>query len=104
MEKYKVIILKSALNDIEKIYEYIAYDLLSPNSASKITNHIFESISKLQTFPKKYTVLKFDTKNNQDIRRMNVDNYAVFFTIVSNTVKVISVFYGSSNIDYLLNK
>ena len=58
----------------------------------------------LQTFPKKYSVLKFDAKNNHDIRRMNVENYAVFFTIESNTVKVISVFYGSSNIDYILNK
>ena len=38
MEKYKVKILKSALIDIEKIYKYIAYDLLSPDSAFNITN------------------------------------------------------------------
>ena len=36
MKKYNVVITASALKDMEDLYNYIAYELYSPNSAKKL--------------------------------------------------------------------
>lgn len=45
MEKYEVNITDEALGDMEKIYEYIAFELLSPENAMGQYNRIADAWS-----------------------------------------------------------
>ena len=97
MKKYKVIITDEAITDIEKIYHYIAYDLLSLENALKQNTRILNAIFDLEKLPEKYAIYDTKSKKLKNIRKMNVDNYAVYFIVNTNTVIVISVLYGASN-------
>lgn len=54
MMKYEVKITDEALEDMEKIYEYIANELLAPESAMGQYNRIAEAILTLDSFPEKF--------------------------------------------------
>ena len=51
MKQYKVEITKEALQDMEDIYNYIAIDLLAPDTAMGQSNRIADEILTLDTFP-----------------------------------------------------
>ena len=97
MKKYKVIISDSAIGNIIKIYNYIAFELLSPETALKQYNLIVNSILKLETFPEKYVIDETKYKKIRNVRRMNVSKFVVFFLVDKNVVKIISVLYGGMN-------
>jgi plasmid stabilization system protein ParE len=48
MEKYNVLIADKALRDMENIYQYIAEELLSPETAMRQYNRIADSILSLE--------------------------------------------------------
>ena len=94
MQSYKIKITKEALTDMEQIYDYIAYELLSPDTAMKQYNRISDAISSLGAFPEKYRCI-----NKREQRRMLVDNYSVFYVIKENDVIVTNVLYSASDIE-----
>ena len=51
MKKYDVIIAEQADHDLRSIYEYIAYDLFSPENAERQLYRLEKSIEGLDTFP-----------------------------------------------------
>ena len=78
MKQYKVEITKSALQDMEDIYNYIAEELLAPENAMGQYNRIADAILSLDTFPEKFRLLESEPEKAKEIRRMVVDNYSVF--------------------------
>ncbi len=103
MKKYSVQLTKTALDDIESIYIYIAEKLLSPENAIRLYNRLKEAILKLDTFPERYNILDLGSELHHLVRRMPVDNYSVFYIVEDNTVVIIDVLYSSSNIENILN-
>lgn len=99
MKHYKVEITKSALQDMEDIYNYIAEELLSPENAMGQYNRIADAILSLDIFPEKYRVFEAEPENSKVIRRMVVDNYSVFYVIDENKVVVTNVLYSASDIE-----
>ena len=51
MKKYKVIIADQADQDLRGIFEYIAFELLSPDNAAGQLDRLETAIEKLDTFP-----------------------------------------------------
>lgn len=99
MKQYKVEITKSALQDMEDIYNYIAEELLAPENAMGQYNRIADAILSLDTFPEKFRLLESEPEKAKEIRRMVVDNYSVFYVIKEDRVIVTDVLYSASDIE-----
>lgn len=103
MMKYEVKITDEALEDMEKIYEYIANELLAPENAMGQYNRIAEAILTLDSFPEKFSLFEMEPEHSWGMRRMIVDNYLVCYLIDSDVVTVTDVLYGASNVHTRLN-
>lgn len=99
MELYKVEITKEALQDMEDIYDYIAVELLSPETAIGQYNRIADEILTLDVFPQRYRIMDSEQERRIELRRMLVDNYSVFYLIRGNKVIVTDVLYTASDIE-----
>ncbi len=99
MELYKVEITKEALQDMEDIYDYIAVELLSPETAIGQYNRIADEILTLDVFPQRYKVMDSEQERRIELRRMLVDNYSVFYVIYDDKVIVTDVLYTASDIE-----
>ena len=99
MMQYNVQITDEALEDMEQLYNYIAYVLLSPENAMGQYNRIADAILTLDTFPERFRIMDSEPEHSKEIRRMLVDNYSVFFVIQYDKVVVTDVLYSASDID-----
>ena len=97
---YSIEFSEIATNDLNEIFEYIATNLKSPQSAIKILSSIESAISSLQIMPERYHV--YDTKKwkERNLRVMPVDNYLVFYIPTHNNLKVtiIRILYSKRNV------
>ena len=73
MEKYEVNITDEALDDMEKIYEYIAFELLSPENAMGQYNRIADAILTLDLLPDRFALFESEPEHSRGMRRMVVD-------------------------------
>lgn len=99
MRQYKVLVTDEALNDMRLIYEYIAEELLSPDTAMGQYNRIADAIESLDQMPERIKLMESEPEKTRGLRRLIVDNYAVFFIIEDETVIVTNVLYGASDIE-----
>ena len=99
MKQYKVEITKEALQDMEDIYNYIAFELLAPENAMGQYNRIADEILKLDAFPERFRILDSEPEKRMELRRMLVDNYSVFYTIREDKVIVTDDLYTASDIE-----
>lgn len=98
MDKYEVKITDNALSDMEKIYNYIATDLLSSANAIGQYNRIADAILSLEVFPKRYPLFETEPEHSRNLRKMSVDNYLVCYIADETSVTVTNVLYGASDI------
>ncbi len=96
MKHYEINITNEALQDMNQIYNYIAYSLNSPINAYKQYNRIAKQILKLELFPNKF--VEFEYASNKFLHRMVVDNYSIFYHIGDNVVTITNVLYNGSDI------
>lgn len=99
MMQYNIQITDEALEDMEQLYNYIAYVLLSPENVMGQYNRIADAILTLDTFPERFRIMDSEPEHSKEIRRMLVDNYSVFFVIQYEKVVVTDVLYSASDID-----
>jgi plasmid stabilization system protein ParE len=81
MKKYKVEITNEAINDLERIYVYIATSLLSPDIASGQYERITQNILKLATMPERYRLIELEPERSRGLRIMPVDNYSIIYLV-----------------------
>lgn len=98
---YRVYYTEQAESDLKAIYEYIAYTLLVPETAKKITGRIMTEISSLNEMPMRYPLYKKEPWKSKGLRNFSVGNYMVFYLPVEdkNAVAVIRIMYGGRNIE-----
>ena len=99
MKQYRVLITDEALNDMESIYEYIAGELLTPDTAIGQYNRIADAIETLDQMPERIKLMESEPEKTRGLRKLIVDNYAVFFIIEDDAVIVTNVLYGASDIE-----
>ena len=99
MMPYKVVVTEKAKRYLADIFDYIAYQLHSPGAAKDLFEKIIRAIESLDTFPKRFAVLDFEEKFPDEVRRIMVKNYSVFYTVQEEekTVVVLGVFYSASD-------
>lgn len=99
MIQYTIEITDEALADMEQLYHYIAFNLLSPENAIGQYNRITDAILKLEMLPERFPIMDSEPEHSKEIRRMLVDNYSVFYVIQVEKVTVTDVLYSASDID-----
>ena len=104
MNKYAVKISDEAFSDIEKIYDYIANDLKSPDNAKSQYTKISEGILSLNSFPNRFPLFDAEPEHSWGMRFMRIGNYLVCFIVDSDTVTVTDVIYGASDVHFRLGE
>ena len=102
---YEVITTDQADADLRGIYEYIAFELLSPDNAAGQLERLEEYIIGLEKFPEKFRPYEKEPWNSRGLRAMPVDNYLVFYIPNKDIgiVTVIRVMYVGRDVDNQLN-
>lgn len=98
---YEVIATDQADSDLRDIYEYIAFELLSPENARRQLDRLEENIIGLETFPEKFRAYEKEPWKSRGLRVMPVDHYLVFYIPDNDTrtVIVIRVMYEGRDVD-----
>lgn len=104
MKEYQVIITESAIENLEDIYEYIAFKLQSPNVASSLYQKIKRAIFSLNVMPFRYKITDIEPGRSQGLHQMRVENYYVFYLIIANKVYVTNILYCQPDISARLTQ
>lgn len=97
---YEVITTEQADFDLRGIYEYIAFELLSPDNAAGQLDRLEEHIIGLEEFPEKFRPYEKEPWHSRGLRVMPVDNYLVFYIPDKEAmiVTVIRVMYSGREV------
>lgn len=103
---FEVEISDQADNDLRNIYEYIAFELQSPDNASGQLDRLEKGIMGLDQMPKRFREYEKEPWHSRGLHIMPVDNYCVLYIpdIDKAVVTIIRVMYGGRDIDTQLNK
>ncbi|HWT77158.1 MAG TPA: type II toxin-antitoxin system RelE/ParE family toxin [Mobilitalea sp.] len=98
--RWNVVYSAQARSDLRSIYEYIAYDLLVPETAAGQARRIMKEIRVLNEMPMRHPVYKDEPWNSHGVRYFPVDNYLVFYLPdeLQNIVNIIRIMYGGRDI------
>ena len=103
---YEVRLTTEAENDLRGIFEYIAFDLQSPQNAAGQLDRLEQSIMSLDQMPERFRVYEKEPWHSRNLRIMPVDNYLVFYipNHEEQTVKVMRVLHGGRDVAKQLNR
>ena len=98
---FEIELSKQADADLRGIYEYIAFELLSPDNAARQLDRLEEHIVGLEEFPEKHRAYEKEPWHSRGMRVMPVDNFLVFYIPDNETaiVTVIRVMYAGRDVD-----
>ena len=94
-----------ARQDLRDIYEYIAYELLVPETAARQAERIMKAARSLEQIPMRYRLYEGEPWHSQGLRVLPVDNYLVFYLPdeTNATVSIIRIMYVGRDIENQLN-
>jgi len=98
--KWEIRYSAQAKEDLQGIYEYIAYALSEPDTAADQVRAIMKEISDLDEMPMKYR--KYDTEPwaSEGMRIFSVGKYVVLYLPEENSrsVNIVRIMYGGMDI------
>ena len=102
---YEVELSEQADSDLRGIFEYITFELQSPENASGQLDRLEEQILSLDTMPERYRKYEKEPCKSRGLRVLPVDNYVVLYIPDSDkkVVTILRVMYVGRDIDNQLN-
>lgn len=99
MDKYSVKLMSRAVRDLDGIYDYIAGNLLEPETASKLIDRMEQQIYSLEQMPYRCLERKQGIYANRGYRQLMIENYTVIYRVdeANKMVIVVTVHYSLSN-------
>ena len=106
MNEYKIVYSPAALDDLEAVYEYIAFTLTAPSTAKKQVDRIRSRIGSLNSMPERFVRVEWEPWFSMSIRKTVVDRYLIFYLVKpeDNSVVILRIIYGGRNIEDELKK
>ena len=85
---------------MKAIYEYLAFELLVPDTASRQSDRIMKAVRTLNNMPERYKVYEEEPWKSQNLRYFSVDNYLVFYLPKKETgvINIVRIIYGGRDI------
>ncbi len=98
MDKYSVKLLSMAYRNLDEIYEYIAKELLSEQSAENLIDDLEEAILSLETMPSRGAKRRIGIFANKGYRQIFVKNFIIIYRVddESKEVVIVTVKYSKS--------
>ena len=102
---YTVIVTPEAIDDMQRHYDYIAYEKKSIINAEAQLSRIQEEILKLDTLPNAFRRYSKEPWKSRDLRYFPVDNYLVFYMVdeENHIVNVMRVIGGQMDLNKIWN-
>ena len=76
---YEVELSEQADSDLRGIFEYISFELQSPENASGQLDRLEEQILSLDTMPERYRKYEKEPWKSRGLRVLPLDNYVVLY-------------------------
>lgn len=101
MSNYYICYSDEAKEDLRNIFMYIAYELGSRDTAERQVNRIRDAIKKLEKFPKRNPSVPYEPWASLGMRRLNVDNYVVFYLVDDSNerIEIVRIPYGTMDLN-----
>ena len=102
---YEVEVSEQADRDLREIFEYIAFELQSPENAIGQLDRLEEQILSLDAMPKRYRKYEKEPWKSRELHILPVDNYVVLYIPDSDkkVVTILRVMYAGRDIGNQLN-
>ena len=102
---FNVVISIQAEEDLRGIFEYIAFELLSPENAEKQLDRLEKQILSLDEMPERFPRYGKEPWYSRGLRFFAVDNYIVFYLpdIENRLITILRVMYSGRNIEKQLS-
>lgn len=106
MKKYQVQYSAEALDDLRRIYQYIANELKAPQAARGQVDRIRKAIRSLSTTPDRFSTVDWEPWLTMGMRKIPVNNYLAFYLVenTDSTVTVVRIFYSGRNIEEIIQE
>lgn len=103
---WNIVYTANARHDLREIYEYIAYNLLVPETALGQTQRIMKRIRDLDETPMQNKLYEEEPWCSAGLRFFPVDNYLVFYLPdeTQKTVNIVRIMYGGRDIHRQLSE
>ena len=103
---FSVVYSSEARQDLRDIYEYIAQELLEPDTAAGQTNRIMKAARSLEQMPMRHRLYEEEPWHSQGLRFLPVDNYLIFYLPdeTNNIVNIIRIMYGGRDVKRQLSE
>lgn len=97
---WDIVYTAQARQDLRDIYEYIALELLAPETTTGQTQRIMKTIRSIGEMPMRHQLYGEEPWNSRGIRFLPVDNYLIFYLPEEsqNTVNIIRIMYGGRDV------
>ena len=95
-----------AKQDLRNIFEYIANNLLEPETALKQIQRIMKKIRSLNEMPLRYRLYSEEPWQSLGLRLFPVNNYLVFYlpNEKKRSVSIVRIMYGGRDISEQLSE
>lgn len=101
-KKYPVIYLPLFYEDLEKILNYILYQLENKTAAKNLVSEIEKEIEKRTFNPINYEKYKSNKKRKSTYYRIYVKNYVIYYTFDGDKIEIRRILYGRRDISKLI--
>lgn len=101
---YKIDYSENSLEDLKNIYEYIAFELFSPITASNQVTRITQAISLLKRTPFMYKSYEEEHWKPKGLHIFSVDSYNIIYlpNKKSKSVTIVRIVYGGRDLQILM--
>ena len=99
----KLVLLGPAQRELEEIAQ-LHRNLVGPNSARKITNKIFDALSRLELFPLSGSLPRDKALLRDGYRYVVAGKYICVYRVLGDTVCVYHIAHGASNYPLLFKR
>ena len=101
-KKYSYRFSELANDDLLGIFDYISYELYSPQAASNLIDRIEEQIERLCDFPLSCALVQDTVLRAKGYRRLVVNNFNIFYLVEDHLIIIERVLYGKRSYENLL--
>ena len=100
LDKYVIKIYTRAYRDLETIYTYIAKNLLAPDSALALIDHLENAILSLEHMPERGAIRRMGIYAKGDYRQQFAKNYIIVYRVYKQTkeVHIVTIQYAPRNL------
>lgn len=100
LDKYVIKIYARAYRDLDNIYTYIAKNLLAPDQALALIDHLESAILSLEHMPERGAMRRKGIYAKGDYRQQFVKNYIIVYRVYKQIkeVHIVTIQYAPRNL------